>query len=424
MEVVGWVLVPLLAGAVLGGWLARRAYMRGAREIEAYLKGWEVGVEEGQQATARDAERRRRSPWNPVFQRLDEHRQAFLALRALSQVTTRRLQKLIDALTEGVLLFDSEGRLLFVNGKLRELVGQAAPGSDPPAADDPRVLREVEAALAERSNLRDVVRRSLAGDLGSSGEAVMVRTGDVERRFLATAHLIQPTARGGSDLLLLLTDVEVLEDVRRNAGRRLALEHVRLAAELMAHRLRNPLNSVVLVLELLRRESARAGVQRLEKHLNTIQEEVGRIDGILHRYLVVVRTEERRVETVDLVQVVEMVAELLYPLARDARIRVRQELEVASAPVTGDVVEVTRAVLGPALAGVRASEPGSELKLRLDSDRREHLLLLEAPGSPPDAVQLAVAEDLAARNGGSLVREENGPAMRLVYRFTADSRTA
>ncbi len=79
-----------------------------------------------------------------------------------------------------------------------------------------------------------------------------MRAGAGERAFLATPHLIR-SARGLDGLLLLLADVEALEQVREGAQCHVALDHVRLAAELMAHRVRNPLNAIVLVLELLAR---------------------------------------------------------------------------------------------------------------------------------------------------------------------------
>jgi signal transduction histidine kinase len=357
----------------------------------------------------------------PVFMRLEEHRQDFLGLRTLSSATARRLQKLMDVLSEGVLLYDPKGRLLFTNGKIRELAGVG--DEDEGNGADEAVLQQVTELLAAGSNVPALVEEIVQGGDARSGREVTIRVGDQERRFFATPHVIRsrrdPSIQG---LLLLLTDVDALQEVRRNAQCRVALDHVQLAAELMAHRVRNPLNSIVLVLELVRRKLA--GQPEQDKNLDTIQAEVQRLEARVQRFLEMVRRREGKTEVVDLVSVVETVAELLYGLARDARVTIRQQLQVSAAPVRGDEVDVLRAVLGPSAAAVRESAAGSEVKFRLDSDGRDHLLLVECAGLGPGSIGLTVAEELTTRSGGSLTYDDPDRPSRLTYRFPAHEDAA
>jgi signal transduction histidine kinase len=203
----------------------------------------------------------------------------------------------------------------------------------------------------------------------------------------------------------------------RESGRcQVALDHVRLAAELMAHRVRNPLNSIVLVLELIRRDVAGEPEHR---NLDTIQGEVEQLEKRLQKFLDMVRRREHRPEVVDLVTVVEVVCELLFGPARDARVTVRQQLHVSSARVRGDEVELLRAVLGPCAAALRKSSPGAELKVGLDSDQREHLVFVECPELEPGSIALTVAEELVAGSGGALTYDDPRHPTRLTYRFPA-----
>lgn len=420
-ELVAWTAVVLALGLLGGGWISRRGFHRGVRELEAYLRGWEEGKREGEEH-ARAPRRSRGQPavLKPIFEKLEEHRETFLNLQSFSKATTRRLQKLIDVLSEAVLLYDSDGQLLFANGKMRELAGLAKEGEQAgegePEAALGRVAEFVRSSLDVGTFAEDCFR---AGE-ELAGREVALRVGEEERRFFATPHLVRSrTNATPPSLLIFLTDMEEAEELRRDAERRVELEHIHLASELMAHRVRNPLNSIVLVLELMRRE--RAADPRQQKNLETIQGEVGRLEATLERFLAMMRRRGRRTDSVDLVAVVEAVSELLYPLAWDGGVKIRQELQVPSARVRGDEVEILRAALGPALAAVRAAAQGAGVNFRLDSDRREHLLFIESESVPAGSIELAVAEDLAARNGGSLTYDDPGRPTRLTYRYRAES---
>jgi signal transduction histidine kinase len=424
-----WFVAAVLLAFLIGWWRTRRAFLGWLRDLEQYLHDW-LNEEAAETAEARKQERLASRPrlLKPVYSRHEEQRQSFLSLRSLSAATRTRLQKLIDEVSEAVLIYDPELQLLFASIEVRELAARAGVISYAAEAEaDERALLKVREFVAANSDIDEFARACLATGTAPEKREVSIRAAGEERRFLATSHIVRAAREGGiAGLLLLLTDVRVLEEVRRNAIRRVVLDHVQLAAELMAHRVRNPLNSIVLVLELLRRESARSGNgtrQALEAHVETIQGEVARLEGTVEGFLEAVRRRERTLESVDLAGVVEIASELLYPVAREARVTVRQELHVPRALVQGDRVEIVRALLGPALAALRGSPPGSEMKFRLDSERRDHLLLIESEGLPPGAPEVGVAEELAARNGGSVRVDNSTPPTRLTYRYPAGEET-
>ncbi|MFN2431634.1 MAG: sensor histidine kinase [Gemmatimonadota bacterium] len=417
-ELLAAVLAALALGAGAGAWLARRGWLRRVAELDAYLEGWFDAKRDEDDECLRRA-RGPRSPLRGVYGKLDESRRTFLDLRSVSELTARQLQRLMDVVSDEVLVYDGTGRLLFASREIRVLAARAAGRSAPEPDPDAVAAEEVAAFVVRQPELHEAVQRGLGGG-EDERRTVTLRVGNEELSFVACVNRVPTAEVAPPGLLVLLTPLELLRELRRSSERRVALQHLELAAELLAHRLRNPLNSIVLLVEVLRRERAKSGAGFPEDHLEAIQAEVAKLEATLERYLELVRRRDRRPEAVDLVGVVETVCELLYPLAREVGLQLRQEVQVRAAIVRADRLEVTRALLGPALAAVRAGGAGDALKVRLDSDRREHLLYVEAAALPAGVAELGVAEDLATRNGGR-VALESGPPARLTYRYPVEA---
>ncbi|MBA2564720.1 MAG: HAMP domain-containing histidine kinase [Gemmatimonadetes bacterium] len=417
----------------VGWWLARRPGHAALRDLESFLQSWDDDDEPaGTHAVRPLPLTRRAGAWRSVFDKLDTHRQAFRDLRSVSLATRLRLRKIIDVVTEEVLVYEPEGRLLFASGKLRKLggsqEGDAAgaledTGQEDVAAES-ELLECIAAVIARSQDLGSRVPQWLTGDGSGEGVEVTLEIEGEPHRFFATPHLLRarrgagPT--GGTGLLVVMTDMAVIEELRRSAGRAVALEHVHLAAELLAHRARNPLNSIVLLLELVRRKGIGAADESAARSLETIGSEVERLEVTLEQFLEMIAERDRPPASVDLAAVVENVAELLYPPTRDCGVAVARDLRVATARVRGHEVEITRCVLAPSLAALRRSARGGELRYRLDSQGAEHLLLLESAGIPDGSVELTVAEELAVRNGGRLVYDDPRRNSRLTFRFRSE----
>ena len=196
------------------------------------------------------------------------------------------------------------------------------------------------------------------------------------------------------------------------------MAHLRLGAELLAHRLRNPLNSIVLVVEVLRRAAARGDTAGLGRALDTIVAEAHRIDGLIEAFVQAARGASPAAERADLGQVLETAAELLHAPARDAGMRLSREDPAVPVAVPGDPVDVLRAALAAGLALLGRPSPGGELKLSLDAGGDASLLLFAGGATPPDPAGLALARALAARCGADLRRPDGTSGLAL--RFPPD----
>jgi PAS domain S-box-containing protein len=172
-------------------------------------------------------------------------------LRQAAERDRETLASAINAMRDGILLYDAGERLVSWNGRIVEicpwLEGALAPGlayarivrAELERADGDRTPAEIEEAVAER-------RRSFAEDDGRMFEIA------IEGRVLHTTRI--PVAAGGS--------LGIVRDVTEQKAYQAELEEARRAAEAaneaktrflanMSHELRTPLAGIVSMLGLL-----------------------------------------------------------------------------------------------------------------------------------------------------------------------------
>lgn len=187
------------------------------------------------------------------------------------------LQKVFEALQEGVLLLDSSGGISFINH-----AGCRFFGTTPEEAQG-RPLDQVVRGVDWRS-LMESSRRTVSRDL---------EVFYPENRYL-NFYLSPVAEEGEGDLghVMLVRDVT---RSREEAERELESEKLNaltLLAAGVAHEIGNPLNSLSLHLQLLERRirSLPEGDQApLQEHLGTARTEITRLDIILKQFLQAMR---------------------------------------------------------------------------------------------------------------------------------------
>lgn len=230
---------------------------------------------------------------------------------------------------------------------------------------------------------------------------------------------------------------EIAQAVNQMAGRRAALESElrrqdRLAVlgklvAVVAHEIRNPLNSLRLTLELHRRrmEKGAARPEDVEAALG----QVDRLDAILTRLLAFGKAApaDRRLQ--DLLPVIEqavrMAAESARPKGVDVRLRPPPQNVL---PAEVDAAQIQQVLLNLLLNAVEASPSGQAVEVRCTAQHEAILITVtdQGPGIPeevrpyvfdaffttkPDGtgLGLAVSREIVGRHGGEL-DFETGPA--------------
>lgn len=225
------------------------------------------------------------------------------------------LEKVFEALQEGVILLDPRGQIEFLNQAACRFFGL-----------DP------ERAMGER--LSTQVRGLDCDKLIQPGKVVSrdIEVYYPENRFL-NFYLspIDDEQNAGETLgyVMLVRDLtrtkaeaeETLETERLNA--------LTLLAAGVAHEIGNPLNSLDIHLQLMERKLRKleAGErQGLEEHLETARDEIGRLDSILKQFLSAVRPSTPRRERANLNAILHDSLKLLQPELESRGIAVELQL--------------------------------------------------------------------------------------------------
>lgn len=229
------------------------------------------------------------------------------------------LQKVFEALQEGVLLLDTAGGISFINHAGCRFFGTTPEEAQGKPLDE--VVRGVDWTNLMQSN-----RRTVSRDL---------EVFYPENRYL-NFYLSPVAEEGEADLghVMLVRDVTRSREEAEKEMESEKLNALTLLAAGVAHEIGNPLNSLSLHLQLLERRirDLPEGDQKpLQKHLGTARTEIGRLDTILKQFLQAMRPTKPERETTDLHQLLEESLFALSPELESRKIPVKLDL-VAQLP--------------------------------------------------------------------------------------------
>jgi signal transduction histidine kinase len=170
----------------------------------------------------------------------------------------------------------------------------------------------------------------------------------------------------------------------------------------VAHEIKNPLNAILLRLDLLR---ARLGEpeEELTKEIDILSREVLRLDRVVKTFLDFSRPLEVRFEELDLAALTREVAELITPQARLGKIEVLFSAPQESTGMRGDPDLLKQAVLNLVSNAMEAMPGGG--KLWINVSREGEKLALEVadngPGIPLELRQKVFQLYFTTKPGGS-----------------------
>lgn len=226
------------------------------------------------------------------------------------------LQKVFEALREGVLLLDESGEINFIN--------QAACGFFGTTTDQ-----------AQGDQLGTVVRGLDWALLKSSKRSTISRDLEVfypENRYLN--FYLSPIAEDDETeqgYVMLVRDVTRIREKAEEEIESEKLNALTLLAAGVAHEIGNPLNSLSLHLQLLERKINKLSKDNhdsLGEHLSTARTEIGRLDTILKQFLQAIRPSAPLRELSNLHSILE-----------ESLVSLQPELESRSIPVTLDLAD-------------------------------------------------------------------------------------
>ena len=137
----------------------------------------------------------------------------------------------------------------------------------------------------------------------------------------------------------------------------------------VAHEVKNPINAIVLHLQLLRNKLAQQEPDT-RRHMDIIDSEIRRLDRVVQTLVDFTRPRDLHLEEVDLRRLLDDVAQLASPDAEQHGVTIERHLPEMRLPVKVDVDLMKQAILNVVLNGVQAMPSGGALTItaRRDND--------------------------------------------------------
>lgn len=244
----------------------------------------------------------------------------------------QRLVRSLDAIPQGVVIVDGDGRTVFHNGT----------GSLYSAARHDDAL--VEAAIG------DLVRRAVDGETCVHTVELF---GPPHRTFVITAVPLDPDTVGPGAIAVIddVTERRRLEAVRRDFVANIS------------HELKTPVGALALLAETLSGEDEPGVTSRLAERIVTEAHRVGRtIDDLLELSRIEAEENPQRAR-IRVSEILQAAAARMRPAADHKDIAITVRPASSHLAVVGDERQLTSAVFNLLENAVKYSEPGSEVQL-------------------------------------------------------------
>jgi signal transduction histidine kinase len=289
------------------------------------------------------------------------------------------LDQIMTNLQDGIVLFTRDARAVLVSDSVERFLGtnrRAILGAE---------LHEI---FSRNTRLGSMVRESFDARMALVQEEITTETGrriEISLDFIHDEH-----ARDSQEALGALLTLHDLESVREieselELSRRLAAIG-RLTAG-VGHEVKNPINAIVVHLELLRNKLDSSD-ERALRHLEIIQSEIQRLDRVVQTLADFSRPVELQLHEQDLRRVVSGVLMLASAEFETRNVYVQSDLPDHPLMAKVDADLLKQALLNIVLNGAQAMTEGGKLTVRLAEDGRMALLSIhDEGGGIPDEIR-------------------------------------
>ena len=300
--------------------------------------------------------------FNTVSQQLSADRSLLAGQKA-------NLQSAVENLEDAVALFNPSGELLFSNPAMQPTLPADAIG------------RAMDGLLAGHHPYRRLVEETLA-TRKSRGP---VPVGEEE---LVMTHAIAGTDGELVGVLLVSRNLAYLSRMQSTlAYSRKLVALGRLTAGI-AHEVKNPLNAMMIHLELLRTKvrnstlvAAAAGAgsgairtagaeEGILQHVGVIESEIRRLDEVVQGFLKFTRPEDLRLQAVRVATLFDEILPIIEPEAKQRNVRVIVDCPANVPAVNGDAAMLRQAFLNLAINSCQAMPDGGTLRLTCSAAAR------------------------------------------------------
>ena len=264
------------------------------------------------------------------------------------------VDQLMANLQDGLMLFARDSRVVLVSAPVERFLGR------------PRV--ELLGRTAKDVFTRETMLGAIVIDAFERKRPLVQREMDAAggRRVQVSLDFVQEknTQIGA---LMIMRDAESVQRIGDEIEMSRRLSASGRLTRGVAHEVKNPINAIVLHLQLLQNKLAKSEPDTL-RHMDIIDSEIRRLDRVVQTLVDFTRPRDLHLEEVDLRRILEEVAVLSAPDAEQHGVTIDRPMPAERLPIKADVDLIKQALLNVVLNGIQAMPQGGVLTI---SARRE-----------------------------------------------------
>ena len=321
--------------------------------------------------------------------------------KTLSEET--HLQGVIEHLEDGIILIDTEGQILFLNQAMETMVDMpnfplSGHRLDVLGESFSPLLQLVQQALTEKKDFKAVA-------------CLLPRKAERKSFYISVVCLGTSSKVHGA--MILCRDLEAMKTLQ---------SLVRYAAQLttlgqltagIAHEVKNPLNSMVIHLEILKEESKSLNGE-FQKSLEVLEGEVHRLDRVVIGFLKFMRPQELEISSVNVNELIKREFSLLETEWGVKGIRFILECESDLPAISADPDLLSQIFLNIILNACQSMEQGGDIRIVTSTHQDNEIRISisdQGPGIHPEIREKIFQLYYTTKHHGS------GLGLSLAYRF-------
>jgi signal transduction histidine kinase len=325
----------------------------------------------GEFELAAESGRPRLDEYGVVTTKIDRLGRQMRDVKEVFSALKENLDQIMANLQDGLMLFTRDWRVVLVSASAEQFVGQRRG----------RMLgQQVDQVFSAESPLGRLVlaafynHEPLAGfEIDNGGRRVGVSLDFIEERGEQIGALL--TMRDAESVRRIENEIEL--------SRRLA--SIGRLTSGVAHEVKNPINAIVLHLEVLR-EKLRELDPDARRHMDVISSEIQRLDRVVQTLVDFTRPVELKLTETDMRRLMEDVTMLASPEAQRLGVQIERTAPPLPLPVKVDADLLKQALLNVVINGVQAMPQGGTLSIaaRREDGSAEIAIHDQGPGIPPE----------------------------------------
>jgi PAS domain S-box-containing protein len=313
------------------------------------------------------------------------------------------LQGVVDQLEDGVIFLNPERHILFFNRAAETVVGLPL---------ERTVGLPIHEVLDPAHPLLPFVDQVLVGSAGIRNATVVLPHDGRDKEFLVSAFHMEDAHRV-MGVAVLLKDLESIKTVQSLVSYSAKLAALGRLTSGVAHEVKNPLNAMMIHVELLKERLEDSGVD-VKKSLEVIGGEIRRLDRVVQGFLKFMRPQELTLKPVDLNAMLQSVCALLEAESLSHGVRFVLELDAALPAVSADEELLRQAFINIVQNAVQAMPSGGAVRIRTRPEEVDWVRVTvtdQGVGIAPEDVDKIFKLYYTSKPGGS------GIGLSVVYRI-------